>query len=77
MNADGLIAPGLQSQNISMCSGMNCERIITIRAKQWHLILRISFHFIDLLSETLRNKNFTKALFIMDNVPFHKAVLVR
>jgi hypothetical protein len=30
--------------------------------------------FIDYLSETLQNKNFTKALFIMDNVPFHKAV---
>jgi transposase len=33
--------------------------------------------FIDYLSETLRNKSFAKALIIMDNVLFHKAVLVR
>lgn len=72
-----LTAPGIRSRNISVCCAMNCERIIFYKSQIMSFNSNNFVTFIDDLSVTLHEDSINTAIFIMDNVPFHKSEVVK
>jgi transposase len=71
------VAPGLRTRNISVCCGMNCDRVLYYSSQVMAFNTSNFVVSIEGLSNYLRSNNFNKALFVMDNVPFHRSSKVK
>ncbi|KAF7689915.1 hypothetical protein CDIK_2760 [Cucumispora dikerogammari] len=66
------IVPFIRRRNISVCAAINIQGILHYETKQCAYKSLLFKQFLINLFETLRSQNKTNAIFIMDNVRFHK-----
>ncbi|KAF7693656.1 hypothetical protein CDIK_2212 [Cucumispora dikerogammari] len=67
------IVPFIRGRNISVCPAKNIQGILHYETKQFAYNLLLFKQFLINLFEILSSQNKTNAIFIMDNVRFHKS----
>ncbi|KAI5152145.1 hypothetical protein ENBRE01_2602, partial [Enteropsectra breve] len=71
------VVPGLRSRNVSVCCAMNKNGIVSYKAQTRAYNSEYFTIFMQDLLREIRDSGIHEAVFVMDNVPFHKVDAIK